>query len=161
MAATKERKLSLRERKFIKYLSQGHTQKDAALKAGYSAKHIESFASHKIKETQVAKAFTQILIDQGVTDEKLGIIISQGIEANKVISCNVIVEEGMKDANSMTKDFIDVPDWIARHKFVDTALKLSSKYPAEKKEITGANGMPIEHLFVVEFVNGEKDNDEN
>lgn len=51
--------------------------------------------------------------------KKLIQVAQDGLEANKVISCNVIAKngEGMSDANSMTKDFIDVPDHQARHKF--------------------------------------------
>jgi predicted transcriptional regulator len=46
-------------------------------------------------------------------------VAKEGLHANKVISCNVISSdgEGMKDANSMTKDFVDVPDHQSRHKF--------------------------------------------
>jgi hypothetical protein len=46
-------------------------------------------------------------------------VAEEGLKADKVISCNVIAPngEGMKDANSMTKDFVDVPDHQARHKF--------------------------------------------
>ena len=46
-------------------------------------------------------------------------VAEEGLAANKVISCNVIANdgEGMKDANSMTKDFVDVPDHQSRHKF--------------------------------------------
>ncbi len=51
--------------------------------------------------------------------KKLIEVAQEGLSANKVISCNVIAPngEGMKDANSMTKDFVDVPDHQARHKF--------------------------------------------
>jgi len=46
-------------------------------------------------------------------------VAEEGLKANKVISCNVIAldGEGMKDANSMTKDFVDVPDHQSRHRF--------------------------------------------
>jgi hypothetical protein len=30
----------------------------------------------------------------------------------------------MKEADGVTKDFIDVPDFMARHKYVETGLKL-------------------------------------
>ena len=49
--------------------------------------------------------------------------------ANKVISCNVIAEsgEGMKDANSMTKDFVDVPDLPTRLKAFELEQKLKGR----------------------------------
>jgi|GEM_PF-3991384 len=141
----KKDKLSFRERKFIKYLSQGMTQKDAAILAGYSRKSADSLASQTLKNPKVQRAFAQILESHGVTDEKLSSTIAEGLEATKVISCNVIVPnaEGMKDANSMTRDFVDVPDWIARHRFTDTAIKVKGGYLAEKHEVTGPDGGPV------------------
>jgi hypothetical protein len=53
-------------------------------------------------------------------------VLDDGLKANKVISCNIVSldKEGMKDADSMTKDFVDIDDHPTRHKFLDTALKL-------------------------------------
>ena len=36
-----------------------------------------------------------------------------------------------------------MPDWIARHRFTDTALKVKGSYAAEKHEVTGSDGGPV------------------
>lgn len=82
------------------------------------------------KRPAVRKALQQIinknLKKAGISTEKVYSTLADELEANKVISCNVIASdgEGMKDANSMTKDFVDVPDWQARDKALDKCLKL-------------------------------------
>jgi len=64
----------------------------------------------------------------GEDSESIGL---QGISAMVVASSG----EGMKDANSMTKDFIEVPDYFARHKFLETALELRGDYPDKKLDV--------------------------
>ena len=61
----------------------------------------------------------------GLSLGKLIEVLKDGLEANKVISAQVINQagDGMKQANSMTKDFIDVPDHSTRHKYLETAAK--------------------------------------
>jgi len=136
-ASASSPKLTMRERKFIAGLAAGKTQKQAAIDAGYSQKSADCLAYQTLQKATVQTAFQKILEKQGITDEKLGEVLAEGLDATKVIACNVIAPnaEGMKDANSMTKDFIDVPDFIARHKFLDTALKLKRHYPAEQVEV--------------------------
>lgn len=45
------------------------------------------------------------------------------MEATKVISATIIAGNP-KEAGSETKDFIEVPDWQAQHRFTETALRL-------------------------------------
>ncbi len=73
-------------------------------------------------------------------------VAKEGLAANKVISCNVIAPdgEGMKDANSMTKDFVDVPDHQARHKFWhDLAVAAGGLKGEGAKIIVGDNSKVI------------------
>ena len=55
--------------------------------------------------------------------------MEDGLQATKVISCNVIAPdgEGMKDADSMKKDFIDVPDHHCRHKYLTTYMQTTGR----------------------------------
>ncbi len=63
--------------------------------------------------------FLQKFLDSPKLDKALIEVGIDGLKAEKDISCNVISQdgEGMKDANSMTKDFVKVPDYNARHKY--------------------------------------------
>ena len=55
-------------------------------------------------------------------------------KANKVISATIINKkgDGMKDANSMSKDFIDVPDWGNREKALKYIDQLAGLHEEEK-----------------------------
>ncbi len=124
----KERKLSLRERRLIKNLQDpGYkTMKDAMIAAGYAASTADKNPGLVIGKSRGKEAITEIMDRQGITDARLVEVLSQGLESTKVISAMVIAPSGeeMKDASGMTKDFIDVPDFMARHKYVETGLKL-------------------------------------
>jgi len=62
---------------------------------------------------------------KGLTLGKIIGVVNDGTEANKVISAMVINKkgDGMKQANSMTKDFIEVPDHPTRLKAAEIAAK--------------------------------------
>jgi hypothetical protein len=77
------------------------------------------------------------LLEQHLPDLTLLDVLKEGLSATKVISAMVVAPdgEGMKDANSMTRDFVEVPDFMARHKYLDTAFRIKNRYPAEKKDI--------------------------
>jgi hypothetical protein len=118
------RKVSLREMNFVKGLVTGKSQKQAMRDAGYKESTVQSKASAKVK--QLAPIIQALMEKRGLTDDRLLDVLDDGLKANKVISCNIIVtnKEGMGDADSVTKDFIEVEDHPTRHKFLDTALKL-------------------------------------
>ena len=146
----KDGKLTLKERKLLKGIAKGLPVPEAARQAGYSEATIRgNDVNETLEKPRVQSAFQKILEKAGITDEKLGQAISDGLDAYKVISANIIRnapssiaddKDGMKDADESTKDFVEVPDFMARHKFVDTVLKLKSHYPAEevKHEHSGA-----------------------
>lgn len=100
---------------------------NAAVAAGYSENYAraKAYKIERLVKVGMADAFERA----GLTDKAIVSHAIEGLNANKVISCNVIAPngEGMKEANSMTKDFVDVPDWQARHKYFETILKLTDK----------------------------------
>ena len=110
----KIRKLSLRERKLIKNLMNPacKTLKEAGIKAGYSKKYTSRVISKKLTKIDFVSNFHKILEKSGLTDKRLSEKFKELLEAKKVISANIINSngEGLKDANSMTKDFIEVND---------------------------------------------------
>lgn len=110
----KERKLSLRERRLIKNLMNPaiKTKREAGIKAGYKKNAVSVTVSDKLNKPNFMSALHIALEKAGLTDNKLADKFKELLEAKKVISANVINSsgDGLKDANSMTKDFIDVPD---------------------------------------------------
>lgn len=122
----KEKVLTVRERILIKGLFQGLSTAEAMRQAGYAETTIQKQSGRTVGNSRVKRAIQEILEEQGMTDEKLADVAVKGLDAQKVISAVIIAPkgEGMKDANSMTKDFIEVPDYDAQHKFLVTGLKL-------------------------------------
>ena len=96
------------------YIRNGLNQSATAKELGVTSEAI----NQRLKRKPVQDALQRYL-NSPKLKEKLIKVANEGLSANKVISCNVIANdgEGMKDANSMTKDFIDVPDHQSRHKF--------------------------------------------
>lgn len=91
------------------------------LESGYT----KSTSKNALQITK-SEGFQKLLAKTGITDRSLTIKLREGLNATKVISCNVIAKdgEGMADANTMTKDFVDVEDYGTRHKYLMTALEL-------------------------------------
>ena len=136
----KKETLNIRERKFVKGLAAGLPPTTAMRQAGYTHYTATSKAGAKARESKIQATIQELMEKQGLTSEKLLSKLDEGLESTKVISANVIAPngEGMSDANGMTKDFIDVPDYATRHKYLDTAFKLGSYYPNEKVDVSGA-----------------------
>ena len=120
----KKGELSIPDRKTLKGIMKGKSIAASMRDAGFSAKTANCKAGKKMK--QLAPTFIELMEKHGITDDFLSETMLNGLKANKVISCNIvnIAKNGMKDADSMTKDFIDVEDHPTRHRFMDTALKV-------------------------------------
>jgi hypothetical protein len=74
--------------------------------------------------------FNDILDAAGITDEKLAQVGSEGLNATRPIT----------DADGKIKA---VPDYVARHRYWETNLKLKSKM-TDKLELTGKDGEPLQ-----------------
>jgi hypothetical protein len=85
------------------------------------------------------------MLDEFLPDSELIRITKMGLYATKI-------------KTSLTEPDVEVPDIPTRHKFLDTALKLKDKYPAEKRKIQGDGDNPIR--YEVEIVESRKQSDE-
>ena len=102
----------------------------SAIKAGYS----ESIAKNATQRLDKVGIFEVLFVKAGIDDLALIKLIQEGMNANRVISANITYGE----ADGKTTDFIDVPDWQSRHKFIELALKLMKKIedkPLFKQEL--------------------------
>ena len=57
----------------------------------------------------------------GITDKQLQSKLQEGLDANRVIGMNG------KDSTASTDNFVEVPDYNARHKYLTTALTLKKR----------------------------------
>lgn len=131
-----EQPLTLKQRKWLKiYLELGNAT-EAAMQS-YDCK--DRNTASNIGWTNLRKVeFTDFLETAGVTDQLLQKKILEGLDANRTVSAKIID----KGADTQTDDFIDVPDFMARHKYLETALKLKQKL-IEKKEVRIDMPQPI------------------
>ncbi len=79
----------------------------------------------------------QELLDEYLPEIKLAQVHKEGLEANRTISAI----SGSK-ANGGTVDFVDVPDYPTRHKYLETAYKLRKRLSPEF-DFTSAVIIPV------------------
>lgn len=129
--------LTLKQRKWLQvYLETGNAT-EAAVQA-YDVKDREGAA--QIGWENLRKLdYTEFLEEAGITDNLLQKKIFAGLEATKTVSAKITT----KDADSQTDDFIDVPDFLARHKYLETALKLKQRLLTKFDITSGGNPIAI------------------
>lgn len=115
----------LRRKKIVKAISEGKTRKEAGIIAELSPKTAESQVSQILAEPKVVESFRQLL-NKAVPDDYQTVKYREILDATKIISATIINSQGdgMADAHSMTKDFIDVPDYPTQLKANDSISKL-------------------------------------
>jgi len=123
---------------------KGMSQYNAARAAGYC--HYTATKACRI-EKGVNGSIMQALEQAGFTDKFISEYIHEALKATRFQSCDVYVqnENGQYKINENSNDFIEVPDWNARHKFFDTMLKLQGKIKTgpvavASVKITNGNG---------------------
>ncbi len=112
-------------KKLIKpYIRNGLNQTALAKQEGVTPSAINQRLQRKPVRDLIQK-----FLDSPKLDKALIAGAVDGLRADKDISCNIIAQngEGLKDANSMTKDFVKVPDYNARHKYWHDLLVAKGK----------------------------------
>jgi hypothetical protein len=124
-----------RRNKILKAMAKGNkTQKQVGIEAGLSPNSAGEQVHQILQNPSIKKSF-QELLNETIPDDRQANKYLECLDATKVISANVIASngEGMKDANSMTKDFIDVPDYAVQLKANDSISKLKG-YVVDKSQ---------------------------
>lgn|SRR3990167_8334538 len=154
--------LTLKQRKWLKlYLELGNAT-EAAFQV-YDCKDRESAAN--IGYENVRKLdYTDFMEAAGVTDKLLQEKLLEGLESNKQLAARVIFKKEAPTsqsagelplASSTTDDFIEVPDFIARHKYLETALKLKQRLTDKKQVDLTTGGEPIKILITEDKLNND------
>jgi len=116
---SRPRPLTVKQRKLVKGIVDGKTQKQAAKAAGLN----ESYASQILNEPKVKATLQDLMEHMGLSDGHLLKAHAEMIQATKAVS--VI---GGKGAESGSVEFVDVPDWQARGKGLEMAYKLKGAF---------------------------------
>jgi isocitrate lyase len=141
-AAKSKTAVQARRKKIIKALISGKTQQQAGVDAGLNPKNACSQVTNILKEPQTQATF-RALLDKYIPDDELAAKYKELSNAKKVISAMVIGDGGMKDANSMTRDFVEVDDCAVQLKCVDSVSKLKG-YLTEKHDVNLGGSMIAE-----------------
>lgn len=130
-----------KETAYIKARAKGKSIRKAAKAAKVStATAVRAEADPRIK-SEMAVALEKA----GATKDKIAQTVLEAMDATKVISANIVInqgkkgataneQDGMKPADGMTKDFVDVPDYQARIKAAELAGKFRGDF-VEKSEV--------------------------
>ena len=124
--AAKSRALvKYRRKTVLQALCEGKTHREAGLLAGYKPTSAKQQVDNLMCRPDIQLQFRSML-NKTITDNRLIDKYDQLLDATKVISANVINVngDGMAEANSMTKDFIEVPDYPTQLKSADSISKL-------------------------------------
>lgn len=141
-----------KEQAYLKARAKGENKTQAAKKARIG----RTTAWRAEKDPRVRSEMAAALEKAGVTKEKIAKTVLAALDANKVISANVIAKsgDGMADANSMTKDFVEVEDHPTRLKASELAGKFRGDF-IERQEVehSGSVALAVE---VVDYAKAVK-----
>jgi hypothetical protein len=146
----KKKPLLTKEKKFFEGRGAGKSKRAAAIDAGYAA----SSASHMgtVITQKHSDLWDDLLNAQGLDNAKLAKTITDGTEATRVISA----VHTDKEASGASCDFINVPDWMARHRYVDTALKLRDAFPASNVNLNGNIKVEVVQKTIAQIIEAIK-----
>ena len=129
-------------KRFFQELPKSRTQSEAAIKAGYSKKSARVSATKNMQKYN--GHWSELLDKAGCTDKHLAGVIVEGTSATKVIG--YLENKGnptkAEPETKVSNDFLDTPDWTARAKFSELALKLKDAFPEAKLKLSGAVELP-------------------
>jgi hypothetical protein len=146
--------VAMRRKKIIKALAEGKTNQIAGIEAGLSPKTAADQVSQILSEPKVKSDF-KALLDKVIPDEILSAKYSELLSSKKVISAMIMAGDGMKDANSMTKDFIEVEDCATQLRVADSVSKLKG-YLSDKHDLN--LNLPIT-VEIVKFAAKDKNSE--
>jgi hypothetical protein len=137
---------ALRRKKIIKAIIEGKDHVTAGIDSGLSPKTASSQVSGILREPKTQAVLASALETEGITDGYLSQKLRTLIEGTKVISATVIApgsDADLQDAGSMSKDFIEVPDNVAKAKGIEIACKIKGVF-SEKREHEIKPGLIVE-----------------
>jgi hypothetical protein len=113
--------LTIKQRKWIRlYIDTGNAT-EAAMQV-YDCKDRD--VARSIGSENLAKLdYSAFLEEAGITDKLLQQKIMEGLDATRTVSAI----KTSKNATADSTDFVDVPDFLTRHKYLETALKLKKR----------------------------------
>jgi mannitol-specific phosphotransferase system IIBC component len=121
--------ITYKQRKWLKHYLEHGNATEAAFKV-YNCKNRES--ASVIGYENIRKLnYSDFMEEAGVTEVLLQKKMIEGLDAVKTVAAM----RTRDNAQASDSDFIDVPDYIARHKYLETALKLKKRLDNNNTQI--------------------------
>lgn len=136
MDKTKDKDLTLKQRRWIKVYLETGSATEAAMQS-YDCKDRESAAQIGFENLRKLD-YTDFLEEAGITDNLLQKKITEGLDATRTVSA----VKTSRNATADSTDFVDVPDYLTRHRYLETTLKLKQRL-IDRKDIT-SNGETLQ-----------------
>lgn len=136
--------MNVRQQLYKKHRFEGMSKYAAARKAGYS--HAYATQAINIEKRINMPALIEMA---GLTDSYLVNYIKEAMKAMKLQACDIYIKEcddGSYQINKNSNDFVEIADWHARHKFLNTLLEL-----AEKKKVPSLVDLSTHTHFQFEY----------
>lgn len=134
-----------KQKAFFRNLVESDTPRQAAIKAGYNEATAHISAKSNIEHYH--DYWSKLLNEAGATDEVLAQTVAEGLKANKVVG---YLNNKVNDVEKVSDEFVEVPDYHIRAKYVDIALKLKNAYPAQKVQHSGDSEAPLAIKIIYE-----------
>lgn len=156
--------LTLKQRKQLEYyfdsknkVTHGN-QTASARAAGYAFPEVS--ACENFHKPKFRAAFEALIDECGLSDVSLIGKIKEGLNATKLQSCNLVFkkdEDGKFIAEQNANDFVEIEDYNARHKYLETALKLKRRLGIN--DDAGQNDTsPISNITIIRAENVQINN---
>lgn len=140
----KPKKLTYRQHKYKLNRLKGMSQYNAARAAGYSENTSKKWT--KNIEKQVKTSLYDLLERQGLTDHILSEHLAKGLKAKKVVS---VESDELNSKGQKIYVNVTVPDWPARHKYINTILELKG-HKKEAEVIQNGDNNSVQILIINE-----------
>lgn len=122
--------LTMKQQLYKKYRLEGMCKAAAALAAGYS----HATAYHHTSKIEAGVKLAHFIESRGLHDRAIAQHVHDGLMATKIIGYLHTYkkdEDGRVEKISpdevVSNEFIEVPDWSARHKYLETILEVMGK----------------------------------
>lgn len=104
------KKLTLKQRKFVKAYVESGNAANAAKKSGYSKNCARQIGAENLTKPVIKQTIQVLMETRGLSDDRLLEVLESGLAADKIV------------------DNITAPDYPTRHKYLETALKLKNYF---------------------------------
>jgi hypothetical protein len=123
-----------KEKAYLGQRAKGKSIRKAAKASGVSV----ATAARAEADPRIRSEMAVALEKAGAGKDKIAEVVARNLDAQKVISANILNKsgEGMAEAHSQTKDFIEVPDAMAQLKAAELAGKFRGDF-IERVDVTG------------------------